>query len=123
MSSIDQFLSEGKEPVSLIRGFFPVSSLEDSRIDFETGNFNWRIDWKLNTDMNRPRKRSRIIFIVITQDLLDAYHSASLENKEEIKNKFKKYSEIKFKEFNPEHHKPIGESSPIETWYFNSLSF
>lgn len=64
-----KWLSIGTELIGSVKNQFPSHADYEPRID--NGNFVCRINWKLNNDINRPSKRSRIILVRISNEALE----------------------------------------------------
>ncbi len=69
------------------------------------------IDWPLNTDPNRPNKRSRIINLIITYEAIEDCRYFNLAERN-----LKKFIQDKLSYFNPEHEHSKYMPQPVEEW-------
>ena len=74
--------------------FTPFVDLDD---------FRTNASWRLNTDPERPNKRSKIIKIIIPSEVIDDYENKSTTNKQEDDEKLLQFVETFLKEFDPDH--------------------
>src|SRR5579872_4720659 len=95
----------GKELISYIKDIFPLDAEVRERYDLDNLDYICCIDWYLNNDSNRPYKRSKIIKIIITRELLEVF--ISNKNKSTVLRKFKLYIENKYNTFEPDHNNSI----------------
>ncbi len=101
------------EWVKLIRPLFP----KNTRIEINAGNdLILRIDWKLGNDPARPHKRSRLIRVVILEEVI-----ADCADFEKAGSRFKKIIEDKLSVFHPDHDTQRCGTPPKEKWIISML--
>ena len=101
------------EWIELIRPLFP----KNARIEIDAGNdVVLRIDWKLESDPNRPNKRSRLIRVIIPEEAIDDCTDFKAAG-----SKFTKIIKDKLSVFDPDHDTPRYGSSPVEEWVVSTL--
>ena len=99
--------------VRLIRPLFP----RDARIVIDTpNNVILRIDWKLRNDPSRPNKRSRLIKVVIPQEVIDR-----CDDVKKAGLRFKEIIEDRLSSFHPDHNSPRCGSPPRDEWIISTF--
>jgi DNA-directed RNA polymerase subunit M/transcription elongation factor TFIIS len=69
------------------------------------------IDWPLNTDQNRPNKRSRIINLIIAYEAIEDCRDFNIAERN-----LKRFIQEKLIYFNPEHEHSKYMSQPVQEW-------
>jgi len=99
--------------IELIKPTFPP----EARIEVdEWDDIILRIDWKLGNDPERPNKRSRLIRIVISREMIE-----DCQNFDKAGVKFRKIIENNFSAFNPDHNSLKIEGPPVEEWIISTF--
>ena len=80
------------------------------------------VDWKLNTDRDRPYKRSRLIRIVVPAELVKKYQAQSAQQKTAIDKRLITYVNTQLTNFNPDHVTDFGHIPPSEEWKLTEAS-
>ncbi len=104
---IDQWLKQ-------IKTIFP----ESARIgnDHQESDAIIKIDWKLENDLDRPNKRSRLIKIIISGEAIE-----DCQNPVEAGKIFHKIIKEKFSSFDPDHDDSIHTGPPEEVWVISTF--
>ena len=104
----------GLEWAEALRGVFPanVTIVDPSA----AGALFLRAQWWIDTDAYHPRKKSRVVEIVIPSDLLELYNALSLEEQRAVREKVAKRLRLKLLAFDPDHHTPWYRRTPTERW-------
>jgi len=74
------------------------------------------VDWKLNTDKERPYKRSRLIRIVVPDNLIKKYLLENSQQKTLLDKRLVTYINAQLTNFNPDHITDFGRIPPTEKW-------
>jgi len=99
-----------EECIVTLRTAFPV----DAKIDtVPNDDLKYTMGWLLYTDPNRPKKRSRLIKLIIPSEIIDDCCAFS-----EVKEKLELFIRHKLSYFNPEHEHPLNVPPPVEKWIF-----
>lgn len=99
--------------IELIRPLFPPNA----RVETIGGNdVVLRIDWKLGNTPNRPNKRSRLIRVIISEEVIEDCEDFKLAG-----TKFFKVIQKKMASFDPEHDQPRGAAPPVENWTISTF--
>ncbi len=109
----------GDQLLDSIKDMFPLHAEYSSIIDHGRYGYLANIHWKLNNDINRPNKSSRIILIVILGEALedsDYDHRSNL-----VQERFKRFISDKLKHHNAEHDEPYGKAPPIDEWIVDNI--
>jgi hypothetical protein len=96
---------------------------DDSRILISRGGRDMIIlvTWRLNGDPRRPGKRSRMIRIVIAEEAIEDYASASDGVRAVSNGRFVAWFKRELDKFDPNHDSPLGVEPPPVTWTFNTF--
>ena len=101
------------EWVEMIRPLFP----KNARIEIDSGNdVVLRIDWKLENDPNRPNKRSRLIRVKITEEVIEDCTDSKIAG-----SRFMEIIRFHLSVFDPDHDTPRHGSLPEEKWVISTL--
>lgn len=101
------------EWIELIRPLFP----KGARIEIDAGNdIVLRIDWKLENDPNRPNKRSRLIRVIIPEEVIDDCKDVKAAG-----SRIKKIIQDGLSVFNPDHDTDKYGSPSIEEWVLSTF--
>ena len=87
-----------------IRPLFPDETEFTPFEDFD--DFITQASWKLNTDPERPNKRSKKVKIIIPSDVIDDYENKSTAKKQEDDKSLLQHVKQFLKEFDPDHDTP-----------------
>lgn len=74
------------------------------------------IDWLMDCPEDPPSKRSRLIKIMIKEDVISRYDTLSEEQQKKIDDKLLGYVQEKLKTFEPKHKIPRGGIAPQVEW-------
>jgi len=114
----NQLLSIGDKLIASVKELFPKHAEFNSWVDHSRSAYVCNISWKLNNDVNRPNKPSRIILVIISREAIE---DCNYENREQIiKEKFKDIIQKKYKSFDPDHDVSRYQSPPTEEWFVDS---
>ncbi len=110
----DEFIASLKKEV-----IFPENvDYRSSRYDFFKGCYCC-ISWELNNDKSFKNKQSKIIKLMISEEVLEDYAEENdLQNKKELKRKFISFVKNRYKNFDPDHDKKRYQPRPLEEWVF-----
>lgn len=79
------------------------------------------ISWKLNTDPDRPTKRSKTIRLKIAEEAVLHYQETSDATRKGIDTRLERSLRKELSEFDPEHQVPEGHEIPVVHWVINSV--
>lgn len=103
---------------SMLRVFFP----EDA--EFNTvehpDRYEATVSWRINTDPERPNKRSQTIRIVVSEEAVDDYKNKSDKVRARDDNKLKQFIVDNLKKFDPDHDTPKEMPCPVVKWVAGS---
>lgn len=74
------------------------------------------IDWLMDCPEDPPSKRSRLIKIMIKEDVISRYDALSEEQRKKIDDKLYGFIQEKLKTFEPKHKIPRGGIAPQVEW-------
>jgi len=96
---------------------------DDPRILVPTGGRDLMIlaTWRLNTNLPRPNKRSRMLRILISEEALEDYARGSDGVRLASDERFASWFRRQLTTFNPNHEAPLGVEPPAVTWPVNTL--
>jgi hypothetical protein len=77
--------------------------------------------WRLQTDRNRPSKRSRMIRIVISQEALEDYARGSGGTRLASDKRFVEWVGRQLAGFDPDHDSPLGVEPPTVAWLVDTV--
>ena len=100
--------------ISLLKNIFPGEAEYYSYKDIWDLCIN--ISWKIGTDPTRPNKRAKKIRIRIGEENIEDYLALSNSKQASADTSFVNCIQEKYRNFNPEHDTPYGQSTPIEEW-------
>lgn len=109
-----KWLSIGDELINSVKDQFPSHAEFSSIVNPLRHSFVANIHWKLGNDRARPNKSSRIMQVIISDEVIDdsQYDSCQVN----VKERFVKYITSKNNQFNLEHDEQYGNSPPVEEW-------
>jgi hypothetical protein len=79
----------------------------------------FQVSWELN-DPERPSKKSRTISICVSEEAIQDFEDAPLQNQESASQRVFNFLNQKLSAFNPEHDTPAFTPPPVEQWIINS---
>jgi hypothetical protein len=93
---------------------------KESRILIPRGGYGMTIlaTWALRSEQFRPRKRSRMIRIVLSEEALSHYASGSEVARAAGDARFVAWLKQQLQGFDPNHESPLGVEPPPVTWNF-----
>lgn len=77
----------------------------------------FEVDWPLNTDTERPNKRSRLIVVCFSREFMADYVATPGNQTSKTKHVVE-HIRAKLANFNPTHDSPSNVLPPKETWTF-----
>lgn len=84
------------------------------------GEFRVGASWKLNDDPERPNKMSKTISIIVSDEAVQDFASASAQNQCKAYNRVNQFLSQKLANFDPSHNKPKYNPAPVEEWVINN---
>lgn len=100
--------------IELLRPLFPRGAIFRPRSDL--GSLDVGIDWKLNTDPERPNKRSKLITLRLPQEFVDDYHDGAPSTRSAMSARLVRFVADKLRGFNPDHSASVHVPPPRELW-------
>jgi hypothetical protein len=100
--------------IDIIRCTVP-SNADIHRAD-QGGDLRLIVDWRLDTDLERPNKRSKSIGISISREAVEDYVESSRRRQEAADARLTQYLETRLEQFDPEHSTPREVTPPREWW-------
>lgn len=100
----------------LLSQVFPTHASIHRCLPFDTVSF--KIDWPLETDTDRPNKRSRLIIVCLSREFMSDYVAASPNNQTSETKRVVGQIKAKLAQFDPTHDSPKNALPPEETWAF-----
>ncbi|TQV89853.1 hypothetical protein [Aliikangiella coralliicola] len=91
--------------------------------DFDREGFFASFCWLLNSDPERPFKRSKKVHFIITREALEDFKNVGNKNEARLQLDFETYINHKLDLFDPNHNAPEGVAPPVEKWVIDSLLF
>ncbi len=97
---------------NIIKDYFP----EGAELTLKpTGDdFSLDVCWYLMNDQNRPKKRSRILRLIISYDEISDYRNAGDDLKDKFDQKLIAFVKDTLNSFEPDHDTPLGQMKPVE---------
>ena len=108
-----------KKWINLIRPLFPNSAR--FRTYFKSRDYCIAIDWLLKTDLNRPRKKSKVIEITIREEFINDYLEKNADQRIKIDKGLAEFIKQKLSVFDPDHNKTRYQRRPVEEWLVSSI--
>lgn len=104
----------GQDWAEALRSAFPV----DARITARSagGALFIRVQWWLETDALRSRRKSRPLVIVAPDDLPQRYLELPPERQRAARERLVNWVRLKLKKFNPDEFSPWYGRPPLERW-------
>lgn len=98
----------------LIAPLFPVTAQFDVPRSGAANSVS--ISWNLESDQNRPNKRSKTINVVFAAEAVDVYLAGTDAIKSGMDNRLLHHIATRIAQFNPNHAVAAGQYPPNETW-------
>lgn len=98
----------------LIAPLFPVTAQFDVVGSGATNTVS--VSWNLESDQNRPNKRSKTINVVFAAEAVDAYLAGTDAVKSGMDDRLLHHISTRIAQFNPDHNVAPGQYPPDETW-------
>lgn len=105
---------KAEEISDLIRPIFPDGA--SLSVHPNGDDLVFLISWKLGGDPKRPKKRSRKIRLMISQEALEDYATASEAARSAAMIRLMKYVRDRYQEFEPDHDAPPHVPPPEDSW-------
>jgi hypothetical protein len=99
---------------SIVKSEFPKHA--DLAPTEEDGDLCLYLDWHLRTDPERPNKRSKVILVRITREMLSNYEGRDAEQRRQADALLKEFLSDKLAALDPEPTVPAHIASPPEEW-------
>ena len=84
------------------------------------GRYEVAVSWRINTDPERPNKRSKTIRIVVPEETIDDYENKSDTVRAQDDEKLKQFIAGSLKKFDPNHDAPKDMPCPEVKWVAGS---
>lgn len=99
----------------IIKGYFPEGA--DLFSNPTKDQFCLDVSWKLKNDQNRPNKRSTILRLIISEEIIEDYRDAGNSSKRSYDQRLIEFVKDTMNHFEPNHNTPYGQPRPVETVY------
>ncbi len=106
-AEVDQF-------TGLLRQIFPTDAIIQRAPS--SGDLSFEIDWTLNSDPDRPNKRSRLVVICLSREFMADYVAATPSNRAYELKRIVEQIKSKLAKFDPTHELPANTLPPKEIW-------
>ncbi len=100
---------------SLLRPVFPDGT--DFDIDLGASDFRAKARWKVGTDLDRPNKMSKTIFIIVPVETARDYENKSDTQRQADDGKLRDFVVSKLANHDPDHDTQKGEPPPTVKWF------
>ena len=102
---------------NLLKPLFPASAYLKIRAN---KHLIIAIDWRLKSEGDLQDKFSRLIKIIISEEIVLCYEKKSQKQQMSVDKRIVEYVQERLKTFNPDHDTPRGGIPPQEDWVIDS---
>jgi len=102
----------------LLKPIFPDGA--EINCDRRSSDFRVRVSWRLETDPERTKKRSKTILVIVPDQVADDYSNKNDEQRNSDDMKLKEFVSSNLSDHNPDHDCSIQQSPPVVEWVAGS---
>ena len=106
--------AEVEKFTGLLRKIFPTDAIIQRVLS--SGDFSFEIDWPLNSDPDRPNKRSRMVVVCFSREFMADYVAATPSDRVHELKHIAEQIKSEFEKFDPTHELPANTLPPKEIW-------